>query len=63
MNIPVGYYFNRMPNPYTGAAGDATFPKVVAIATYSFRFGGTMSHIPVPVHDGGNGSADPDRQK
>ncbi|HEX4346304.1 MAG TPA: hypothetical protein VHZ73_01965 [Vicinamibacterales bacterium] len=38
-NMPVGYYFNREPNPYTGASGDATFPKYVAIGTYSYRFG------------------------
>ena len=38
-NMPVGYYFNREPNPYTGNAGDATFPKYVAIGTYSYRFG------------------------
>ena len=45
VNVPVGYYFNRFPNPYTGTAGDATFPKWVAIATYSTRFGGKpMEH-------------------
>jgi hypothetical protein len=38
-NLPVGYYFNRTANPYTGNAGDSTFPKYVAIATYSTRLG------------------------
>ena len=47
-NLPVGYYFNRFPNPYTGRSGDSTFPKEVSIATYSFRFGGraAASHTP-----------------
>jgi hypothetical protein len=39
-NIPIGYYYNRFPNPYTGARGDSTFPEYVAIGTYSMRFGG-----------------------
>jgi hypothetical protein len=38
-NLPVGYYFNRTANPYTGNSGDSTFPKYVAIATYSARLG------------------------
>jgi hypothetical protein len=41
-NIPVGYYFNRFRNPYTGNPGDSTFPKVVAIGTYSMRLGRTV---------------------
>jgi hypothetical protein len=39
-NVPIGYYYNRFPNPYTGAKGDSTFPEYVAIGTYSVRFGG-----------------------
>jgi hypothetical protein len=39
LNIPIGYYFNRFRNPYTGNPGDSTFPEVVAIATYSARLG------------------------
>jgi hypothetical protein len=38
-NIPIAYYRNRFPNPYTNAAGDSTFPTTVAIATYSARLG------------------------
>ena len=38
-NVPIGYYFNRFRNPYTGAPGDSTFPEYVAIATYSTRLG------------------------
>jgi hypothetical protein len=50
-NLPVGYYFNRFPNPYTGQPGDSTFPKEVSIATYSFRFGGgsSASHAPAAM--------------
>jgi len=48
LNVPIGYYFNRFPNPYTGTPGDSTFPKVVGIATYSMRLGNkaTMAHPP-----------------
>jgi len=38
-NVPVGYYFNRHANPYTGIAGDATFPKEVFLTSYALRFG------------------------
>jgi hypothetical protein len=38
-NIPIAYYRNRFPNPYSNAAGDSTFPTTVAIATYSARLG------------------------
>ncbi len=36
-NVPIGYYYNRFPDPYTGAKGDTTFPKYVAIGTYSIN--------------------------
>lgn len=51
-NLPVGYYFNRFRNPYTGNPGDSTFPEYVSIATYSLRFGGkSMKHTQPPVSD------------
>jgi hypothetical protein len=37
--MPLGYYRNRFPDPYTGAAGDATFPKYIFLASYGYRFG------------------------
>jgi peroxiredoxin len=40
VQIPVGYYRNRFPNPYTGNRGDATFPKYIVLASYGYRFGG-----------------------
>jgi len=45
-NIPIAYYRNRFPNPYTNSAGDSTFPTTVAIATYSTRLGkaASMNH-------------------
>ena len=49
INVPIGYYFNRFPNPYTGNAGDSTFPEVVAIGTYSLRFGGNGVNHLMPV--------------
>jgi hypothetical protein len=48
-NFPVGYYFNRFRNPYTGNPGDSTFPEYVSIATYSFRFGGKSSAHTMPA--------------
>jgi len=50
-NLPVGYYFNRFPNPYTGTAGDSTFPEYVAVATYSVSFGKSALHVPPPASD------------
>ena len=38
--LPVGYYRNRFPNPYTGSKGDATFPNYIFLASYGYRFGG-----------------------
>jgi hypothetical protein len=39
-NVPFGYYYNRRPNPYTGIAGDATFPRQIFLTSYSLRLGG-----------------------
>src|SRR4029079_18960372 len=36
----IGYYRTRFRNPYTGNAGDATFPKHIFLASYGYRFGG-----------------------
>jgi hypothetical protein len=38
-NVPVGYYFNRHPNPYTGIPGDATFPREIFLTSYALRLG------------------------
>jgi hypothetical protein len=38
-NFPIGYYYNRFRNPYTGNPGDSTFPEYVSIATYSLNLG------------------------
>jgi hypothetical protein len=38
-NVPLGYYYNRHANPYTGNAGDATFPRHVFLTGYSLRLG------------------------
>lgn len=37
--MPIGYYRNRFPDPYTDAAGDATFPNYIFLASYGYRFG------------------------
>lgn len=38
-NMPLGYYYNRRPNPYTGNPGDATFPRHIFLSSYSLRLG------------------------
>jgi peroxiredoxin len=38
--MPIAYYRNRFPNPYTGNLGDATFPNYIFLASYGHRFGG-----------------------
>lgn len=43
VNVPVGYYFNRKPDPNTGIEGDATFPRYIALGSYTFRFGGKVT--------------------
>ncbi len=48
-NVPVGYYYNRRPNPYTGNAGDATFPREIFLSSYSWRFGPKKTTTTPPV--------------
>jgi len=43
VNVPIGLLRNRLPNPYSGNAGDATFPDYVVVAGYSYRFGGAVA--------------------
>jgi len=38
LNVPIGLFRNRQPNPYTGRAGDATFPKYIVLTGLSYRF-------------------------
>ncbi|MGH9312513.1 MAG: hypothetical protein ACRD09_06725 [Vicinamibacterales bacterium] len=45
MALPVSFYVNRKPDPYTGNQGDATFPKVIFLAGYQFRFGGRAAPV------------------
>jgi hypothetical protein len=37
--MPITYYRNRFRDPYTDAAGDATFPKRIFLASFGYRFG------------------------
>jgi hypothetical protein len=46
-NFPVGYYFNRFRNPYTGTRGDSTFPEYVSIATYAIQLGRPEKKHPI----------------
>jgi hypothetical protein len=63
-NLPIGYYFNRFRNPYTGTRGDSTFPEYVAIATYSMRLNRTTKR-PIMTDDaaGANPSSTGHEQK
>jgi hypothetical protein len=50
-NVPFGYYYNRRANPYTGIAGDATFPRQIFLSSYSLKLGKRRSPAtdqPVP---------------
>jgi hypothetical protein len=38
VNVPIGFYRNRLPNPYSGREGDATFPDYIVLAALSYRF-------------------------
>jgi copper ion binding protein len=57
-SMPWGYYRNRKPDAYTGALGDATFPRFIVLGTYSVRFGGLKNAQrplgPGTVGDAGN---------
>ena len=39
VNVPIALVRNRRPDPYTGAAGDATFPNHIYLVSYTHRFG------------------------
>jgi len=43
VNVPIALKRNRRPDPYTGAAGDATFPNHIYLVSYTHRFGGPAS--------------------
>ena len=53
MALPVSFYVNRKPDPYTGIEGDATFPKVIFLAGYQFRFGGHKPASTAPITPSG----------
>jgi hypothetical protein len=38
-SVPIAFYRNRYPDPYTGAPGDATFPNFIALVGVSTRLG------------------------
>ena len=38
LNVPIGFYRNREPNPYSGREGDATFPDYILLTGVSYRF-------------------------
>lgn len=38
LNVPVGFYRNRLANPYSGREGDATFPDYIVLTAVSYRF-------------------------
>jgi hypothetical protein len=46
LSVPIGFYRNRKPDPYTGLQGDATFPGFIVLANYGLRLG---IHRPKPI--------------
>lgn len=38
LNVPVGFYRNRQPNPYSGREGDATFPDFIVLVGFTYQF-------------------------
>ena len=65
-NMPIGYYYNRFRNPYTGNPGDSTFPEYVAIATYSMPLNRPMKHqirTAPPADDGAQSSPKQDTEQ
>ncbi len=50
MAVPVGLMRNRRPDPYTGNAGDATFPNLIFLVGFTHRFGATSA----PIQSGGS---------
>lgn len=38
-SVPIAFYRDRKPDPYTGIQGDATFPRYIFLGTYGWRFG------------------------
>ena len=65
-NVPIGYYYNRHPNPYTGRPGDATFPRQIFLTSYSVRLGKRLTATdqppqrPVPAQPSDIAPPDPD---
>lgn len=55
LNVPLAFYYIRRPDPNTGLAGDATFPRHVFLTSYAWRFGrraatpGPSAPAPAPV--------------
>jgi hypothetical protein len=49
LSVPIGFYRNRKPDPYTGLAGDATFPGFIVMANYGLRLG--VHHPKVIAND------------
>lgn len=39
LNVPIALKRNRRPDPYTGNAGDATFPNHIYLISFTHRFG------------------------
>ena len=39
LNVPIALKRNRRPDPYTGNAGDATFPNHIYLVSFTHRFG------------------------
>ena len=43
VNVPLGYYYHRHPDPNTSREGDATFPRHIFLTSYSLKLGRRQS--------------------
>jgi hypothetical protein len=39
LNVPLGYFYHRYPDPNTDREGDATFPRHIFLTSYSIKLG------------------------
>jgi hypothetical protein len=52
VNVPIALKRNRLPDPYTGNPGDATFPNHIYLVSYTHRFGAQTAATAEPSRPG-----------
>lgn len=49
LNVPVGYFYHRYPDPNTDREGDATFPRHIFLTSYSIKLGARKNTLPPAI--------------